>query len=526
MKKYNIIITVILCTLLSSCNSFLDTVPDNRTILDTPETIQELLVSAYPQAHYFHMCETMSDNAGERNVTSTHSRSTLNTQMYNWEDGTNTGQDNPVYVWTNYYEAIAAANMALEAIEEAGDTEEYSVLKGEALVCRAFCHFILVNIFAEHYDPATASEMLGIPYNTEPEKKVIVYYSREKLDKVYELIEEDLLKGLPLLRDESYKVPKYHFTKAAANAFASRYYLYTGEWEKVVKHASLALGDNPRGKMRILRLPPFNQPDKDVYQRNYMGTDQSSPLLRVACTSWWARDHASTSLQFALTRPILFNLLTDTTICGTTGTSATYYVFSTYTSQDAAQMRKFEELFKYSYAGASTGTGTTIGALLSVEEVLLNRAEAYVMLNQFDKALEDINLLLSERIAINKNTPDIDFTPYKVNLEKIKKYYEQTFWNKKNENYGQLKYPDLEPFYVSQISKDQMSMLKCIVDWRRKEFLQEGMRWFDIKRFHIPVVHTFPMTNKETIVLTKDDKRRAVQIPSEAQGFGVEPNPR
>ncbi|MFR7877566.1 MAG: RagB/SusD family nutrient uptake outer membrane protein [Butyricimonas paravirosa] len=36
------------------------------------------------------------------------------------------------------------------AVEEEGDTKEYAAIKGEALVCRAFCHFILVNLFAEH----------------------------------------------------------------------------------------------------------------------------------------------------------------------------------------------------------------------------------------------------------------------------------------------------------------------------------------------------------------------------------------
>lgn len=115
-----------------SCNSFLDVVPDNRTLLDSPDAVKEILVSAYPQAHYYHICEVMSDNAQERKVSSTHSRATLNKQMYYWDDGTETTQDNPVYVWTNYYEAIAAANMALEAIEEAGDTDEYSTAKGEA----------------------------------------------------------------------------------------------------------------------------------------------------------------------------------------------------------------------------------------------------------------------------------------------------------------------------------------------------------------------------------------------------------
>ena len=98
--------------------------------MDSPDAVKEILVSAYPQAHYYHICEVMSDNAQERKVSSTHSRATLNKQMYYWDDGTETTQDNPVYVWTNYYEAIAAANMALEAIEEAGDTDEYSTAKG------------------------------------------------------------------------------------------------------------------------------------------------------------------------------------------------------------------------------------------------------------------------------------------------------------------------------------------------------------------------------------------------------------
>ena len=35
---------------LSSCESELDEVPDNRTEIDTPEKVQLLMVSAYPQA--------------------------------------------------------------------------------------------------------------------------------------------------------------------------------------------------------------------------------------------------------------------------------------------------------------------------------------------------------------------------------------------------------------------------------------------------------------------------------------------
>ncbi|MFR7876863.1 MAG: hypothetical protein ACLU4J_11020 [Butyricimonas paravirosa] len=40
-------------------------------------------------------------------------------------------------------------------------------------------------------------------YNTKPETQAIVYYTRDNLKRVYELIEEDLTKGLPLLKDET-----------------------------------------------------------------------------------------------------------------------------------------------------------------------------------------------------------------------------------------------------------------------------------------------------------------------------------
>ncbi len=71
-----------------------------------------------------------------------------------------TTQDNPVRV-DKLLRGDSCINMALEAIEEAGDTDEYSTAKGEALVCRAFNHFILVNLFAEHYDPNKAEKYAG-----------------------------------------------------------------------------------------------------------------------------------------------------------------------------------------------------------------------------------------------------------------------------------------------------------------------------------------------------------------------------
>ena len=49
--------------LLSSCNDFLDKMPDSRTELDTEEKVTALLVSAYPESHAIVMQEMASDNA-------------------------------------------------------------------------------------------------------------------------------------------------------------------------------------------------------------------------------------------------------------------------------------------------------------------------------------------------------------------------------------------------------------------------------------------------------------------------------
>ena len=80
--KTNILIGGLMMVLLAaSCNSFLDVVPDNRTLFDCTDAVKEILVSAYPQAHYYHICEVMRDNAQERKVSSTHSRATIHKIM-------------------------------------------------------------------------------------------------------------------------------------------------------------------------------------------------------------------------------------------------------------------------------------------------------------------------------------------------------------------------------------------------------------------------------------------------------------
>jgi hypothetical protein len=70
-----------------------------------------------------------------------------------------------------------------------------------------------------------------------------------------------------------------------------------------------------------------------------------------------------------------------------------------------------------------------------------------------------------------------------------------------------------------------MAMLGFIIDERRKEFIHEGLRWFDIKRYSIPVDHMVGTGN--FITLESDDLRKVLQIPQNAIDVGgLEANPR
>ena len=152
-------------------------------------------------------------------------------QPYLWKTASETYQGTSTNYWNNAYAAIAAANHALEAVEkfEAEDRgEEVRNARGEALLCRAYAHFMLANLFCMPYNPATADTELGVPYATEPETTLNPLYHRGTLQETYDKIEADLLEGLDLLPASYAKAPAYHFTRKAAYVFASRFYLWKG----------------------------------------------------------------------------------------------------------------------------------------------------------------------------------------------------------------------------------------------------------------------------------------------------------
>ncbi|QCR22656.1 RagB/SusD family nutrient uptake outer membrane protein [Pontibacter sp. SGAir0037] len=469
----------------SGCEDYLDQVVDQRTQLTSVENVSELLATAYPKADYATFTEAMSDLALDKGPVSNAILDERNRNPYYFQDVQSKAQGSPDNYWNACYAAIAAANHALEAIEQAPDPAPYAAQRGEALVARAYAHFMLVTLFSKVYDPATAATDPGIPYVTEPEKVVLAQYERRTVAYVYEQIENDLTTGLPLLNNNAYRVPKYHFNTAAAHAFAARFYLFKRDYQKVVDHANQVFAGG--------NIEPNLRPWVSVYSNLtaneglaiYTQASQNANLLLVETASLWARNYAR--YRYGMSTAVLNALFRSNNVTGAR------WVFPTYTQGDNHWLiLKFREHFVRTDPNAEIGYPYTIFPLFTAEEVLFNRAEAYIQLNRTEDARADLNMYARNRIE-NYNA-----STHAITDAKLRSYY--------------------------GTNNARQGLLAALLDFKAAEFVQEGMRWFDILRHGITVQH--PTAEGQVLSLPPGDLRRVIQIPQEATLAGIQRNPR
>jgi len=502
----------------TACNNYLDVMPDSRTQLDSDDKITQLLVSAYSDRLIVFTTETYSDNTDWSDNGRT-AISEVQDDLFFWRDvKSNTGNDSPENLWGSTYEAIAAANHAIRAIEEAGSPERLNPQMGEALLCRAYQHFCLVNVFAKHYSTKTGETDLGIAYADKPETTANPYYERLSVAEVYRRIEADLVKGLELVDDNLYKTaPKFHFNRKAAYAFAARFYLYYQKYDKVIACANEVLGDRPeqviRNNQEFAVLPTAAQTRAQFYAQ----PDHNCNLLITTgmsqvCTIF---GNYSTGKKYPHSRKIA---ITETTqSAGPWGiyTQALYYNYPGSYTDRYVFSPKNPYYFEYTDPVAGVGYTHTMYVAFDTDETLLCRAEAYILLQQYDKATDDLNLWLrGHTTSTAVLTPD-SINTYYNNME----YYRPDDPTPKKE---------LHPDFPI-VDKLQENMLHCLLHIRRIETIHDGLRWFDVKRYGIVIYRRHLDENENVTVIDTmpvDDPRRAIQLPVPVISAGMTPNPR
>lgn len=523
MRKYTKYLMGLAVLGFMSCNSFLDTMPDNRAEVDTPEKVKKLLVSAYPDSPYILMCEVSSDNV-DRTGANNPNGSVLTDQIYAWEEIRESGNESPITVWAANHTAIAAANQALLSIEEMGNTKNLQGSKAEALLCRAYAHFMLVNIFGQHYSEAHSATDLGVAYMTAPETTLDPKYKRESVKSNYEKIEADILAALPHVRENVFDVPKYHFNENAAYAFAARFYLYKGDMDKVIEYASKVLGPSPATMLRDNKYLATLPQDGTATAKEFISPSLKANLLLLTGTSSLGYTYGPYSVESRYTHN---KVISDTETYdikkapwGNINNSSVYHIRSreySGTNLNKVIMPRLPFYFEYIDPVAGIGYRKTVYAAFTSDETLLARAEAYVRTNQFDLAVADINSWLG---AYVKNFVAVTQADIEAWANGYAYYTPQNPTPKK----------ELNPDFDLVKGSAQENLLQYVLYLRRFETLHTGLRWFDIKRYGITVTRRLidggAVQAVLPNVLMKRDNRSALQLPADVISAGLTPNPR
>ncbi|WPV67842.1 RagB/SusD family nutrient uptake outer membrane protein [Chitinophaga sp. LS1] len=140
--------------------------------------------------------------------------------------------------WTDFYNYIYQANLALEGLEKSQSLKETvrKQLKGEALFVRAFSYFYLVNLYGD------VPLLLNTDYKynaVQPRTAALTVYAQivNDLNNAVEVLSGDFLAG----DVETVSSDRVRPGIWSAKALLARVYLYTGEYEKAVKAADTIL---------------------------------------------------------------------------------------------------------------------------------------------------------------------------------------------------------------------------------------------------------------------------------------------
>jgi len=516
--------------ILASCSDQLDTLPDNRTTLDTPKKIVGLLVTAYPDRTPTLFNEWMSDNTDYMGAQNSQGNRGGD-QYFFWQEQTEGGNDSPEMVWMLYYEGVYKANEALAAIEDQGGPKNDILRnsKGEALLIRAYDHFILANEFCRPYNGKTSTKDAGLYYATgiADFSAAAEQSNRGTVADVYAKIAADIEAGIPLLND-TYEVPKYHFNKQAAYAFATRFYLYYEKWEKAKEYADKLLGSNPAASLRdyrALQAMPLSKSDQAVkIAEAYCSASADCNLLvqtsvsnaGMALAPWLI------SKRYTLTNYLAETELFQSNNIWGTSSNLIWKPFTVNSGEsNFALLMKLPREFEIRNTTTGSGYLRTLNVDFTMDEALLNRAEAEIMLGQNDAACADMTIWMKNFFNTN-----VTLTPTSV----------QTYF--KTVPYAYADAAKMVPSFKKHISPRftidaegsvQESLLQCLLNFRRIETVHQGMRWMDIRRYNIEIPRRLIGANgrpsKNLDWLEKDDPRQVVQIPQSIREAGVAGNP-
>ena len=158
-----------------------------------------------------------------------------------WQDQANANSDYAFYPYQLYYALIRNANLVIARAPgvPVGSNEEANTIKtaiGEAHAFRAFCYYMLVQIYGKRYVPNTNNSQLGVPIRLIADESSL---ARSTVEEVYKQINLDLNEALVKLASTK-RTSKSHFDKQIVQGLIARVALTQGNYSLAAASANSA----------------------------------------------------------------------------------------------------------------------------------------------------------------------------------------------------------------------------------------------------------------------------------------------
>lgn len=477
MKKTLYIIFAALA--FSACTGFLEEYSQDevrpRKVSDYSELINGEVYAKQNNTNYGVWLDLLTDDVedmyGRRGLLGNNDSRGSYFGYYAWQPAPEYSFTNTITAdnnWAAFYHQILTVNMVLDGINEAeGDDKARQTVIGEALAIRAYAYFMLINLYGEPYDPATAATALGVPVNNLVGAENRNFH-RASVAEIYDIIVSDLQDAVKALKAGGNTNGKWRWNAAAANLLLARVYLYMQDWDKAAATATEVI-------------------------------EQTGGVI------WNLNDKATTDYFFCSNNPeIIFTYGNGYSMFSATGANG-FYPASTdlRNSFESGDLRHAQSggafirrqgsslLGGYKFAPYKSSSypedSGVHGFAFRTAEAYIIRAEALSQGSNYTKAVDDLEI-----IRRNRYTP----ATYK-------------------------------PLELS----NQEEIIQFVRAERRREFCFEKLRWFDLRRWNRPsITHVYHLDNADqtaiyTFVLQENDPAYTLPVPMAVhqQDADVEP---
>jgi hypothetical protein len=318
--------------------------------------------------------------------------------------------------WSSCYVPVYVANYCLELTQKIEENASNRLLwknvHGSALFYRSYYFLELLMTYTKAYDESKSKDDLGIALRqTSDFNEPSV---RSNLYDCYHLITSDVKMAAGELPDLPAHVQRP--SRCAAYALLARTFLLMNQFDSALKYANKSL----EIKNDLIDYNMTSCPDCDITGSL---TSASAIFQKYNSETIFYTEMNGNVSSHSTSRALI-----DTTL------------YATYMDDDLRKTAFFTPSNGYyKFKGSYTKSNTFFTGITTAEMYLIS-AECYARMNEVNKAMEQLNTLLLNRITSGN--------------------------------------------FIPVIAVDQTDALNRILDERRKELIFRGLRWSDIKRYN------------------------------------------